>query len=77
MVHAIKPLFEMGMKHYYADLELPYLSPEQTLAPDELARLARGQDESLEAARSHFRRLPTPQERVKQFLHGYPAWRTT
>jgi hypothetical protein len=77
MVHAIKPLFEVGMKYYYADSELPLLSPEQALVPEELASLARGQEQSLEAARSHFRRSPTPQEMVEQLLHGFSERRTT
>lgn len=71
MVYAINPLFALGMKYYYAASELPFLAPEQALVPEELSRLALRQEQTLEPARTHFRRSPAPQEMVKRILHHY------
>lgn len=73
MVYAINPLFDLGMKYYYADSELPLLGPDQALVPEELSRLASRQEQTLEPARSHFRRSPPPQEMVEKILHSYRA----
>lgn len=68
MVHAIQPLFELGMKCYYADSELPYLEQEGKLASEELAFRAGKQKQALRAARINLQRSPPPEEMMGKLL---------
>lgn len=77
MVYAINPLLDLGMKYYYANSDMPYLNSDQALVPEELSRLARRQEQTLEPARNQFRCSPTPQEMVEKILHCPRAQATT
>lgn len=70
MVHAIPPLFELGVKHYYAGAALTYLDQRQELRSAELASLAAGQEHIFREARERFRWSPMPDAMVEQILRG-------
>jgi hypothetical protein len=70
MVHAIPPLFELGMKHYYSGAALTYLDQRQALTAAGLAVPAAEQEHVFRKARERFPRSPTPDAMVEQILRG-------
>jgi hypothetical protein len=72
MARSIPPLFEAGMRCYYAGAELPSLDPRAPLAAAALAALAARQEGAFEPAREAFRRSPGP-EAVVDGLMRNPA----
>ena len=70
MVHAIPPLFELGMRHYYVGAELTYLDQQQELTAAGLAVPAAEQEHVFRKAREYFPRSPTPDAMVEQILQG-------
>ncbi len=70
MVHAIPPLFALGLRHYYADATLVYLNQRQALGAAELAVAAAQQEPAYRKAREYFRRSPTPEALVEVILQG-------
>jgi hypothetical protein len=72
MARSIPPLFEAGMRCYYAWADLPSLDPQAPLAAAALAALAARQEGAFEPAREAFRRSPGP-EAVVDGLMRNPA----
>jgi hypothetical protein len=68
MVHAIRPVFDAGMRLYYRNAAPTMLDPREELLADRLAELARAQDRDLEPLLQLIRALPTPEEMVEELL---------
>jgi hypothetical protein len=68
MVHAIRPVFDAGMRLYYRNEAPTMLDPREELRADRLAGLAEAQDRELEPLRKRIRVLPTPEQMVEEFL---------
>jgi hypothetical protein len=68
MVHAIRPLYELGMLVYYRGARLPELDLPCDFTPDRLAALAADQDRQFAPARENARAAPTPAELVESLL---------
>lgn len=73
MAHAIKPLFEKGIKCYYCDASLPFLDQQEQLRSVNLDSLGRQQEQTFASSRAQVQRSIRPEEMVERLIHAGPA----
>jgi hypothetical protein len=68
LARAVRPFFDLAMRWYYPDSELPYLDPTEPLEPVTLAEAAARQDRGLAGAIENLRQAPAPRVMVEQLM---------